>query len=340
LPALKPGVYRLRYQTQDEFGATCHSQKEFIVAGQRTPLALPALLLAEHPSVTAGDKARFLVLSGFGSQPLWFELFRDGKLAKRQKLDAGSGPQLIEVPVTDADRGGFGVRLTLVRDHQFMSLQQALFVPWDDKELKLELASFRDKIRPGAHETWRVTVKRPEGKSGDGKERWTPEAGSAELLAYMYDRSLDIFAPHQPPQIGALYPLRSQVPGARANLGAAHTAYSIAAGWRNLPEYPPLVGDRFKFQDAYGRGGAGARRQMLMDAPMAGAPPPAPPPQAAPMPAAPVAAEAVPSRPDPGAGKEAKAVQAEAAPAPEVALRSNFAETAFWQPQLDRKSVV
>ena len=26
-----------------------------------------------------------------------------------------------------------------------------------------------------------------------------PEAAAAELLAYMYDRSLDLFAPHRPP---------------------------------------------------------------------------------------------------------------------------------------------
>ena len=64
-------------------------------------------------------------------------------------------------------------------------------MPWDDRELKVEVASFRDKLRPGAKETFKVTVRGPPSAK--------PEAAAAELLAYMYDRSLDLFAPHSPP---------------------------------------------------------------------------------------------------------------------------------------------
>ena len=46
-----------------------------------------------------------------------------------------------------------------------------------------------------------MTVKTPGGKPA--------EKGAAELLAYMYDRSLDLFAPHRPPRLAGLYPNRT-----------------------------------------------------------------------------------------------------------------------------------
>ncbi len=65
-------------------------------------------------------------------------------------------------------------------------------MPWDDKELKVDFATFRDRLRPGQSETWRVTVTGATPGATALKE-------TAELLAYMYDRSLDAFAPHHPP---------------------------------------------------------------------------------------------------------------------------------------------
>ena len=59
-----------------------------------------------------------------------------------------------------------------------------LAVPWDDKELTVEFATFRDKLAPGRRESFRVTVK-------DAPAAGRSEAGAAELLASMYDRSLD-----------------------------------------------------------------------------------------------------------------------------------------------------
>lgn len=342
LPALPPGGYRLRYETVDDFGEVCRTQQEFLVAGKRTALALPALLRVEKPNVAAGGTARFLVISGLVSQPIWFELFRDGKLLQRQKLESASDSQLIEVPVTDADRGGFGIRLTLVRDHQFLSVTDSLFVPWDDKELKLELASFRDKIRPGTQETWRVTVRRPDGIAADGSERWTPEAGSAELLAYLYDRSLDLFAPHLPPAVASLYPIRSQVSGARSTLRQAPSAYAVGMNWHPLPQYPGLVGDRLNEQDGGGLAGAAVRLRNRYQSTVPGVPPR--PPRVA---ASPEVLRASPAEyfffdaerllaqgPATQAAMPTESLPAPSEPAPKVEIRSNFAETAFWQPQL------
>ena len=105
-----------------------------------------------------------------------------------------------------------------------MSEEAIVFVPWDNKDLGISFSTFRDKLTPGGRETWRVTVKTPGGKPAD--------KGAAELLAYMYDRSLDLFAPHRPPRVSGLYPYRAGTAGLgrRARHGARGVRMTPRAG--------------------------------------------------------------------------------------------------------------
>ena len=332
LPDLAPGAYRLRYATTDPFGAKFDAFKDFVVASPKSAaLPLPAMLQAEVPSVQVGGTARILVDSGLPDQVLLFDLYKAGKLIRRQRLTAGQGRRILEFPIEEGDRGGFGVTLTVLRDHQVMTLSDSVFVPWDDRELHVSFSTFRDTIRPGNRETWKVTVKGPKGSP--------IEAGGAELLAYMYDRSLDIFAPHNPPNPLSLYPTRTGVSWSRPSLGIA-SAQWLWNNFEGLPGYPGLYGDRLRFFDNYGIGGPGQRggmyrmRSVMSGAPMA----------AAPAPAMEMADGAVAQSVGRGNREEAKS-EKEAdksanrppeppeaqAKAPE-ALRSNFSETAFFRP--------
>ncbi len=142
------------------------------------------MLLAEERSVPVGGAARLVVHSGLADQDLELEIHRSGVEVALRRLDSAAGLQVIEIPITAELRGGFGLRLTALRDHQLMRLESSVFVPWDDRELAVEFATFRDRLRPGERETWRVRVSAADERA--------LAAGSAELLAYMYDRSLDL----------------------------------------------------------------------------------------------------------------------------------------------------
>src|SRR5439155_12817764 len=251
LPGLAPGAYRLRYETADDFGGKFETTKDFVVAGRRTPLKVAAVLLAESSTVSAGGVARFLALSGIPGQELSLELYRDGELTERRRIVA-PGPSLIEIPVGEKDRGGFGVRLAMVRDHQFVAVAQTVFVPWDDRRLDLSFSTFRDRIRPGARETWRLSV-RSEGSRD-------PEGLAAEILASMYDRSLDAFRSHVPADPLSVYPNRASVAGERASIGPTFAQWVSNEGYGNEPAVPMLRPDRLKFLEGYGLGGPGRRR--------------------------------------------------------------------------------
>ncbi|HEY0059410.1 MAG TPA: MG2 domain-containing protein, partial [Flavisolibacter sp.] len=99
-------------------------------------------------------------------------------------------------PVTEADRGGFGVNFFFVKHNRFYETSDIVHVPWSNKELNIEYATFRDKTLPGSGEKWKVRI------TGNKNE-----AVAAEMLASMYDASLDQFRPHswQKPDIWPRY---------------------------------------------------------------------------------------------------------------------------------------
>ncbi|MEW6221084.1 MAG: alpha-2-macroglobulin family protein [Thermodesulfobacteriota bacterium] len=310
LPALAAGTYRLRYETEDAYGGRFQTAQELVVAGGDSAPALPVFLKAERSSCTVGETCRLLVLSGLPDQPLVLERLRGGERVERRQLTPGRQPVLVELAVTGEDRGGFAVTLAGVRDHQALTLGESIAVPWRDRELAVSFASFRDRLQPGGQETWSVQVRTAGGEAA---------VAGAEVLAFMYDRALDLFAPLEPPSVLGLYPRRTGFRLPWTSLGPAATDTFRSPARQDLAP-PVLAGDRLRFLDGYGIGGPGLRRRMMAadSAAMVAA---------APAPAAPAV--------EPAEAAAAMAVAAEpAATAAAIPLRSDFAETAFWQPQL------
>ncbi len=86
---------------------------------------------------------------------------------------------------SEQDRGGYGVGWMFVKHNRFYQLNQTISVPWTNKDLTIEYVTYRDKTLPGSEEKWKVKI------SGYKKEKV-----AAEMLASMYDASLDQFYPH------------------------------------------------------------------------------------------------------------------------------------------------
>ncbi|MBW8876364.1 MAG: hypothetical protein JF614_15460 [Acidobacteria bacterium] len=313
LPPLRPGAYRLRWETLDDFGVRVEAQQEMIVAGARTPLALPAVLKVESASVRVGGTARLLVHSGFPGQAFFFEVWRGGERLERRMLRGGESPAVIALPIGAADRGGLGFKLVLLRDHQLCNLTAAVRVPWDDRELRVGFATFRDHLRPGARERWKITVRPPAGEA--------PEAAAAEVLAIMTDRSLDeILVPDERPDPLGLYPDRTPIPSLTSNLGSKSEIW--LGQMESRPALPELEDDWLLFpnfgQERMRVGPLTVRDGVVEEEIVVTG-------EAAKLDTvSTVALESNPVR-DPRAASRTS---------PGGPPRSNFAETAFWQPQL------
>ncbi|MBK7291372.1 MAG: hypothetical protein IPI78_14675 [Chitinophagaceae bacterium] len=87
--------------------------------------------------------------------------------------------------VTERDRPGYGVGWMFIKHNRFYQLNQTISIPWTNKELSIEYATYRDKTLPGSEEKWKLRI------TGLKKEKV-----AAEMLGSMYDASLDQFVPH------------------------------------------------------------------------------------------------------------------------------------------------
>lgn len=73
-----------------------------------------------------------------------------------------------------------------VRNGHECSMSRQIELAQPDKELKLSWSTFRDRLQPGQKEQWTLSVTDSKGRSVRG----------AELMAVMYDASLDALYPH------------------------------------------------------------------------------------------------------------------------------------------------
>ena len=107
-------------------------------------------------------------------------------LLSTKVIHLSNSTQTIEIPVKKGDLGGFSIHYQFVNYNSFKNGTINISVPYPKHELEIETSTFRDKLQPGQNETWSFKLK---GSKGD--------KAAAEILASMYDASLDQFIPHQ-----------------------------------------------------------------------------------------------------------------------------------------------
>lgn len=90
----------------------------------------------------------------------------------------------LQQEVQEKDRGGLSWKAFYVWQNRFYQLNHHWSVPWSNKALSVEFETFRSKIYPGQEEEWTIRI--------DGPDR---DAAAAEVLASMYDASLDQILP-------------------------------------------------------------------------------------------------------------------------------------------------
>lgn len=319
LKNLQTGIYRLHYQTHDRWGKPYKTHKNLVIANQDiTQIALPILLKTQLNETTAGNSIELLVGTGLQNTPVKLEVFHRNERLQQTILKPGI--QRLSFPVSKAYRGGLSFVATALADYQYLSQQQFVSVPWDNKNLQLSFSSFRDKLRPGAKETWRITVKDHHGNA--------LSKDAIELLASMYDKSLDFFTPHAIPSLATLF---NQVPfyqNTRHNLGLAQSAWNRIKYQQRLTSPSNLQATLLKTFHANNPGRMMARGGMVMME-MAAAPAPMMQKSAPEADDIQVAPSIVIGASEPAASEDNNLVTQSP-----FSVRTNFNETAFFYPHL------
>lgn len=182
------GQYVMELETKDHFGKSIKMIKYFAVNNpnsKQMPTTSPWWVQATHTHVQPGEKASIWIGSSAKDVQVLYEVVLKGKVVHKEWVKLSREKQLLELPVDDSYIGGATVQLATAIDSRVYTEEIPIVVPFPSNQLSLKLATFRDKLTPGAKEQWKLTVAGPKG-----------EKVAAEMLANMYDASLDAFAPN------------------------------------------------------------------------------------------------------------------------------------------------
>jgi len=183
---LPAGLYRAVVETKDRFGkpVTARSTVEVVdPAASAYGVKVPNHFAAPAWSVEPGATFAALWGTGYAEGRAFVEIECDGKRLQSYWTKPGRTQALVEQKVTEALRGGFTVRVTAVRENRAYFNERIVQVPWTNKRLALKWETFRSKLAPGQKETWSAVVTGPDA-----------QRASAEMVAALYDASLDQYA--------------------------------------------------------------------------------------------------------------------------------------------------
>ena len=185
---LPTGPYRAVLETEDRFDKKVTAILPLQVldpSADRLEIKIPNLVAAPKWSVEPGDTFTALWGTGYEQGRAFVEVSHRGKVLQSYWTRPGVTQAMMEQSVTEAMRGGFTVRVTQVRENRAYLISRKVDVPWTNKRLKIKWEHFVSKLKPGQEESWTAVITGPDS-----------EAAVAEMVAALYDASLDAYLPH------------------------------------------------------------------------------------------------------------------------------------------------
>lgn len=207
LPLQEVGGYLLEISAKDPFGSDVISRSYFTVYSQKSgPPPYPiALWTANLPSVNGSDEvvepsdvARWQIGSSFTDAYIRYETEVAEQVASSHWLKINNQVQIQTFAIEQRHTGNVAMRVTMIRNGRFYQFNRLIQVPHTDKQLNITFETFRNKLNPGQKEEWRLKISNRDG---------TADRATAEMVATLYDASLDAFEKHnfyfpEPPLFG------------------------------------------------------------------------------------------------------------------------------------------
>ena len=185
---LLAGMFRAKFETKDRFGKAVTAELPLQVLdpdAKKLNLKIPQLVSAPKWSVEPGEEFLGLFGSGYETARAFVEIEHRGKLLQSFWTEPGATQVAVKQKIVERMRGGFTFRTTMVRENRAYFHSRRVDVPWTNKNLTLTWEHFVSKLEPAQKETWTAVISGPDAKKA-----------VAEIVATMYDASLDAYLPH------------------------------------------------------------------------------------------------------------------------------------------------
>ena len=188
----KPGWYVMEISTKDKNGEEVKDVKYIELTDDKSNQLTRSIYLwtqFDKRSIEPGEKTTIKL--GTSAKDLFLIHQVDKAYDSQLRSDdykfisLNDEKKSFDFSATEADRGGYGVSWFFIKHNRFFQYTDIINIPWTNKDMNIEYATFRDKTLPGSEEKWKVKI------TGFKKE-----LVASEMLASMYDASLDQFKMH------------------------------------------------------------------------------------------------------------------------------------------------
>ena len=188
--ALPSGNYRLKLSAKDTQGRECTASKNFLLFSlndKRPPFVITDWFYQDGLEFDAASPATIYIGSSEKNVYLLYDVFAGNKRLESKHIQLSDSVISFRFPYKKEYGDGILVSMAFVKDGRLYSHNARIMKPAPEKKLQLKWTTFRDKLRPGQQEEWKLTVLYPDGSPAE-----------AEMLATMYDASLDkIYSAHK-----------------------------------------------------------------------------------------------------------------------------------------------
>ena len=188
--ALPSGNYRLKLSAKDTQGRECTASKNFLLFSlndKRPPFVITDWFYQDGLEFDAASPATVYIGSSEKNVYLLYDVFAGNKRLESKRIELSDSVVSFRFLYKKEYGDGILVSMAFVKDGRLYSHNARIMKPAPEKKLQLKWTTFRDKLRSGQQEEWKLTVLYPDGRPAE-----------AEMLATMYDASLDkIYSAHK-----------------------------------------------------------------------------------------------------------------------------------------------
>jgi len=191
----------------------------------------------DKQNYNVGDKIKITLVSDLQNATAILNLESGTKWVEQKTIPLTNGTAEYTIIATENHiRDGLFASAYLLAENGYKHQNFVISVKSKPMDLKISTKTFRNKILPGVQETWELTI------SGADKDKFT-----AEVLATMYDASLDAFAANNfnfnPLSFSTYGRLYNNISFSGYSSGGAH----LLPNWKDLRFRQPIFTDLQNF---------------------------------------------------------------------------------------------
>lgn len=184
---LPSGRYRVLVEAKDSQGRPSKNQSDFILYGKndkRPPVFTHTWLLKEKTTCLPGEEAEIVFGTSDKDAYVLYEWFAGNNRIHHELIKLSDANHQFKIPFKPEYGEGIIVSFTFVKEGELYITQVPVELQLPNRQLTIKPITFRDRLLPGSKESWKFRITDADSA-----------VVSAEVLASMYDASLDKIIP-------------------------------------------------------------------------------------------------------------------------------------------------